>query len=294
MILQEAFALSSIYTTGNSDQARAAIERGLALEETFGDLRRKLQLLLSQYSLLMRLADFRGALEVAQQSATFAENTKDPVGPLIADFMLGGAYHYIGDQAAAQFYGERAMARADEPGTLIPRFIGFDHRIYVPISLTRALWLRGFADRACSIAKIAIDEAASRFNPLSTCVSLAYGLPVFLWRGDLRCAENYADQLIEYAGRYSIEPYRATAFGLKGALAIARDELRTGINLLRGALETSITLKLNIFVTDFMGALAEGLRKSGQVEEALLTINRAIERAGDSRIDIRHGRTAQS
>ena len=282
MILQEAFALSSIYTTGNSDQARAAIERGLALEETFGDLRRKLQLLLSQYSLLMRLADFRGALEVAQQSATFAENTKDPVGPLIADFMLGGAYHYIGDQAAAQFCGERAMARADELGTLIPRFIGFDHRIYIPISLTRALWLRGFADRACSIAKIAIDEAASRFNPLSTCVSLAYGLPVFLWRGDLRCAENYADQLIEYAGRYSIEPYRATAFGLKGALAIARDELRTGINLLRGALETSITLKLNIFVTDFMGALAEGLRKSGQVEEALLTINRAIERAGDS------------
>jgi predicted ATPase/DNA-binding winged helix-turn-helix (wHTH) protein len=282
MILQEAFALSSIYTTGNSDQARAAIERGLALEETFGDLRRKLQLLLSQYSLLMRLADFRGALEVAQQSATFAENTKDPVGPLIADFMLGGAYHYIGDQATAQFYGERAMARADEPGTLIPRFIGFDHRIYVPISLTRALWLRGFADRACSIAKIAIDEAASRFNPLSTCVSLAYGLPVFLWRGDLRCAENYVDQLIEYAGRYSIEPYRATAFGLKGVLAIAGDELRTGINLLRGALETSITLKLNIFVTDFMGALAEGLRKNGQVEEALVTIDRAIERAGDS------------
>ena len=281
MILQEAFALSSMYTTGHSDQARAAIERGLALEETFGDLRRKLQLLLSLYSLLMRLADFRGALEVAQHSATFAENTKDPAGLLVSDFMLGGAYHYIGDQAAAQFYGERAMARAVELGTLIPHFVGFDHRIYAPISLTRALWLRGFADRACSIAKTAIGEAASRVNPLSTCVSLAYGLPVFLWSGDLRRAENYADQLIEYAGRYSIEPYRATGFGLKGALAIARDELRTGINLLRGALETSMALKLNIFVTDFMGALAEGLRKSGQVEEALLTINRAIERAGD-------------
>ena len=30
-----------------------------------------------------------------------------------------------------------------------------------------------------------------------------------------------------------------------------------------------------------MGALAEGLAKSGQVEEALLTINRAIARATD-------------
>jgi hypothetical protein len=37
MILQEALALSSMYTRGNSDQVRAAIERGLALEETFGD-----------------------------------------------------------------------------------------------------------------------------------------------------------------------------------------------------------------------------------------------------------------
>jgi predicted ATPase/DNA-binding winged helix-turn-helix (wHTH) protein len=281
MILQEAFALSSMYTSGNSDQVRAAIDRGLALEETFGDLRRKLQLLLSVYSLLMRLADFRGALDVAKQSATFAENAEDPIAPLVADFMLGGAYHYLGEQAEAQFYGERAMARIAEPTTPTPGFIGFDHRIYAPVSLTRALWLRGFADRARSMAKTAIEEAAGRVNPISKCVSLAYGSPVFFWSGDFQRAENYADQLIEYAGRHSIEPYRATGLGLKGALAIARDELGIGIKWLRGALEVLTTLKLNIFVTDFMGALAEGLRKDGQVAEALLTVDRIIARATD-------------
>jgi predicted ATPase/DNA-binding winged helix-turn-helix (wHTH) protein len=279
MLLQEVHALSLLYTGGDSDQVRAAIERGLALAETLGDLRCKLQLLLSQFSLLMRLADFRGALEVAQQGATFAENTDDPAGRPVADFMLGGAYHYIGDQAAAQFYGERAVARAADYGTLIPHFVGFDRHVYVPIFLSRVLWLRGFADRACSLAKTAIDEAASRVNPISTCVSLAYGAPIFLWSGDLRSAENYANQLIEFAGRYSIEPYRAVGFGLKGALAITGDELRTGINWLREALETLTALKLNIFVSDFMAALAEGLRKHGEVEEALLTIDRVIERA---------------
>ena len=44
MILQEAFALSLMYTGGNSNQVRAAIERGLHLEETFGHALRKLQL----------------------------------------------------------------------------------------------------------------------------------------------------------------------------------------------------------------------------------------------------------
>jgi predicted ATPase/DNA-binding winged helix-turn-helix (wHTH) protein len=281
MILQEAFALSSMYSTGKIEQVRAAIEQGLALAKTFGDRRCQLQLLLSLYSLLMRLADFRGALAVAQQSATFAENTEDPVGLLVADFMLGGAYHYIGDQAAAQFHGERALAGAAKPGTSVPNFIGFDHRVYAPVSLTRALWLRGFSDRARSIAKIAIDEAAGRVNPISKCVSLAYGSPIFFWSGDFQSAENYIDQLIEYARRHSIEPYRATGLGWKGAVAIGRDELETGLDLLRGALEILLALKLNIFVTDFMRALAEGLHKSGQVEEALLTINQAIGRATD-------------
>jgi predicted ATPase/DNA-binding winged helix-turn-helix (wHTH) protein len=281
MILQEAFALSLMYTGGNSDQVRVAIERGLHLEETFGHVSRKLQLFLSLYSLLMRLADFRGALKVAEQSETFAEIAKDPAGLLIADFMLGGAYHYIGDQAAAQFHGERAVARAAQLGTSVPNFVGFDHRTYAPISLTRALWLRGFADRARSIAKTAIDEAVSGVHPISTCVSLAYGSPVFLWSGDLRSVENYTARLIEYAGRHSIEPYRAVGLGLNGAVAIARDELETGIDLLRAALEILTTLRLNIFVTEFMGALAEGLRKHGQVEEALLTINQAIGRATD-------------
>jgi predicted ATPase len=106
-------------------------------------------------------------------------------------------------------------------------------------------------------------------------------LPVFLWSGDLHATDDYVERLIEYAGRHSLEPYRGVGLGLKGAVAIARDELETGIGLLRAAVEILTTLRLNIFVTEFMGALADGLRKSGQLDEALLTINQAIGRATD-------------
>jgi predicted ATPase len=97
----------------------------------------------------------------------------------------------------------------------------------------------------------------------------------------LHATDDYVERLIEYAGRHSLEPYRAVGLGLKGAVAIARDELETGIELLRSALETLTTLRLNIFVTEFMGALADGLCKHGQVEEAVLTVNQAIGRATD-------------
>jgi predicted ATPase/DNA-binding winged helix-turn-helix (wHTH) protein len=43
MILQEALALSLMHTSGNSDQVRAAIDRGLFLEETYGDRRHQLR-----------------------------------------------------------------------------------------------------------------------------------------------------------------------------------------------------------------------------------------------------------
>jgi predicted ATPase/DNA-binding winged helix-turn-helix (wHTH) protein len=281
MILQEALALSSLYTTGKSDQVRGAIERALALEETFGDSRHRLQLLFCLWRLLMRLADFRGALAVGQQSAKFAEAAKDLAGLLIVDFMLGTSYHYIGDQAAAQFYSERGIARAAEPGTLIPNFFGFDQRNYAPISLARALWLRGSPDQARRIAKSTINESLSRVNPLSICIPLTYCSLIFLWSGDFRTADDYVERLIENAGRHSLEPYRAAGLGLKGAVAIARDELGTGLDLLRSALEILTTLKLDLLLTVYMGALAEGLRKSGQLEEALLTINQAIGRAKD-------------
>ena len=110
---------------------------------------------------------------------------------------------------------------------------------------------------------------------------MAYGSPVFLWSGDLHATDDYVERLIEYAGRHSLEPYRAVGLGLKGAVAIARDELEIGVDLLRAALEILTTLRLNIFVTEFMGALAGGLLKRGQLEEAILTINQAIGRATD-------------
>jgi predicted ATPase/DNA-binding winged helix-turn-helix (wHTH) protein len=281
MILQEALALSFNYTGGNIDQVRVAIERGLALEEAFGDRRHKLQLLFGMYRLLVRLADFRGALAVAQQSATFAEATEDPAGLLISDFMLGTCHHFIGDQAAAQFYGERTMARTAEHRSSISNFFGFDRRVNGPLTLARALWLRGFSDHACRLVKSSFDdEPRSGVHPLTTCMALTYGLPVFLWSGDFRTGDGYVARLIDYAGRHSLERFRLIGLGMKGALAVARDESEAGIELLRGALEILIAKDRNIWPLSLLiGALADGLRKNGQLDKALLTINQAIGRA---------------
>jgi hypothetical protein len=82
----------------------------------------------------------------------------------------------------------------------------------------------------------AIDEALSREHPVSRCVALIYTSLLFLWIGDLPRARSLIEQLIAYAGRYSLEPFRAAGLALKGELAIACDEIEIGIDLLQKVL----------------------------------------------------------
>jgi predicted ATPase len=98
-------------------------------------------------------------------------------------------------------------------------------------------------------------------------------------------ASGLVEQLIVHAGRYSLEPYRAAGIALKGDLAIARDEPEAGLDLLRSALETLRAQQYNLLTTGFIGASAEGLRKTGQFEGALFTIDGAIARAKNSGVE---------
>jgi predicted ATPase/DNA-binding winged helix-turn-helix (wHTH) protein len=279
MILQEALALSSMFTKGNSDGVRAAIERGLALAETFEDRDHQLQLLAGLNIFLTRIGDFRGALTVAERGIAVARAAENTAGLVMTDWMLGVSHHLVGDQAAAQRHCEGGMANAVEPGRLNANFFGYDHRIRALVALARALWLRGFSEQALRTAQQAIDEAERRDHPVSVCISLIYAAPVFLWRGDLERAADFIERLIAYAGRYSLAPYRAVGMALKGELAVTRDQAGSGVILLRNALETLHAERHNILATVFASALAEGLRKTGQFDEALVIINGAVAQA---------------
>jgi len=285
MILQEVLALSAMFTKGHNFQVRAEYERGLALAEAFQDSARQLRVLGGLNLYLTRLGDIRGALPVAEQCGVVARAARHPAATFWAEWWVGAAHHFLGDQAVAQLYCERALALAAELGTLKINLFGFDQLTGALLFLARAFWLRGFADRALRIMQSAMEEAANRDHPFQICVSRVYASIFFLWTGDLPGAGEHIEHLIEYAGRYSLEPYRAAGIALKGELAIARDEPKAGIDLLRSALETLHAQQYNLLVTGFTGALADGLCKTGQFEEALFTVNGAIARATDSGVE---------
>ena len=74
-------------------------------------------------------------------------------------------------------------------------------------------------------------------------------------------------------------PEAGRAVGRKGEITAAGQQAETSIELLRAALEALHSERHNILMTVFAGALTQGLLKAGQVDEALLTINKAISQA---------------
>ncbi len=285
LALQEGLSISSMFTRGNSEEVRAAIEQGLGLAEALGDRQHQLHLLAGLNIFLTRIGDFRPALAVAERSVPIAREIGDAAGIIMSEWMLGVSHHLVGDQAAAQRHCKFGLELAAASGHVHVDFFGYDHRVRALVALARVLWLRGMPERALKVAHQAIEEAAARNHPVTVCISYIYTIPVFLWTGDLDGAQERIERLIAHAAKYSLGPYQAVGLALKGELLIARGQPLLGIELLQGALRTLRAERHNILRPVFCRALAEGLARRGQSDAAATAIAEALE------LDERAGQT---
>jgi len=272
LALREGLAISSMFIRGNTDEVRTALVWGLHLAEALGDRYHQLRLLTGLNLFLVRSGDFRAALAFAERGATIADAVGDPDCIVMAEWILGVSHHLAGDQAAAQCHCERGFELAAAWGLVRVDCFGYDHRVRALIILARALWLRGRPERGCEVAHQAIEEATGRDQPVTLCIALAYMIPVFRWTGEVDGVEGRIERLIAHAAKHSVGPCHAIGLALKGEFLIARGEAGTGVQLLLRAMATLRAERYQLEATGFYRALADGLARCGQFEEASAAI----------------------
>lgn len=282
MILLEALAISSMFSKGRGDRVRYALERALELAESFKDGERQLRLLADLNLYLVRLGDFPAATVAMQRAAAIAQSTKNPGGVITVEWMAGVGCHVQGDQTAAQLHFERVMALQVELGTLGAKFLGGGQRVGYLCGLALVLWLRGFFQQARTMAQSAIDAAASQDYAVSMCISLVHAATIDLCTGEFARADALIEQLITLAARYSLAQYHGDGLAMRGELAIAQDGAGADIESVRNALAMLRSEGYNLNVTRYIGVLAAGLHKRGELEEALLTIDGGVSLANAS------------
>jgi predicted ATPase/DNA-binding winged helix-turn-helix (wHTH) protein len=273
--LLESLAISTMFTRGNDEEVRAAIQRGLALARTLDNTTREMELLVGLRIYLTRMGDFAGALDAAKTHAAVAHAATDPYRTTVSEWMLGIAHHLVGNQALAQEHCQTGLANHTTPHHRQRSVFGHDQRVRALVALSRTLWLRGFAQQAAQVAREAIEEAAKIDQPVTVCISLIYTASVYLWSGDVTAADRGISQLIQQAHDYSLSPYHAVGIGLLGELMLAQGECEAGIKLLKDALEPLDVGHHLIQAPEFATQLAEGLVAQGQYAHALASIEHA-------------------
>jgi len=146
--------------------------------------------------------------------------------------------------------------------------------------LALILWLQGFPDQAMRTAQRTIESARARDHTISLCYALSTAAcPVALWVGDLAAAERYVSMLLDHSAKLGMAVWQAGGRCLKGALLLKHGRINAGLQLLRSALDELRETGSVPRYSTFLGVLAEGLAKAGQMAAGRVAVDEALARS---------------
>ncbi|HVM78488.1 MAG TPA: winged helix-turn-helix domain-containing protein [Stellaceae bacterium] len=280
MLLRAALGMSLMYTRGPVGEAEAVWTRVLDLAERIGHIGYQLRALYGLWLYRFLICEFRVALELSERFRSVAASGDSQADFPTADRMTAITLHFLGDQAAACAYADRAL-RASVLGNRNFRTIhyGTDQRVGPQVFLARALWLRGLPDQALRAIAAAVDEAVKVGHANSTCIALADGaclLSIFV--DDADAAERFASLLTECAETHALGVWRTYALAVRGRLLLKRDAAE-GAGHLRSALADLQKTPYDVRFQLYCAWLAETLAAAGRPAEALEAVGDALRRA---------------
>ncbi|HSF29459.1 MAG TPA: winged helix-turn-helix domain-containing protein [Candidatus Tectomicrobia bacterium] len=281
MQLYAALGASLIQIKGHVPETGAAWTNALHCAERLDDTEYQLRALWGLWSYRLSRGEHRAAQALAQRFSRLAAHTADPADLLIGARLVGVSLHYLGEQTEARRHLERMLSHYVAP-MYRPHAIRFqyDQRVMVRAALAWILWLQGFPDQAMHTAKSNVEEARANEHALSLCYALAEAAcPVALFVGDLATADCFVAMLLDLSAKHALGLSHACGRYLEGVLCIKRGDAVTGLQLLRTTVDELGETRFVLRYTAFLGALVEGLIGTGQVAQALVTIDEALARS---------------
>jgi predicted ATPase/DNA-binding winged helix-turn-helix (wHTH) protein len=280
MKLYAALGASLLFSKGPMLDTETVWAKALEIAESLGDTEYQLRALYGLWACRLNGGECRVALTLAQRFYSLAQDRGDPADLPIGDRMIGVSLHYWGDQTNARRHIERMLGGYAAPVQRSPviRFL-FDQQVVARVVLARTLSLQGFPDQARHTAQSAVDDARALDHGASLCLALCQAAcPVTLVTGDLAAAESYTAMLLDSSAAHMLPIWRAGGDRFHGVLLIRNGDFDTGLRLLRTALEQPPEASFQPDFTQFVGELADGLGRAGQIAEGLGAIDEALAR----------------
>jgi predicted ATPase len=276
MHLKAAFGMSFMFTKGNGDPARSALNRSLTLAREIGDTLGELRALSLLHMYYRRIGNYHSALECAEQSSTLASTTNHVPAIALASTLLGVSLYHVGDLQGARSQLESALELRRDTDWSSTFLLGFDHYNLAGAILARTLWLQGYPIQALELARETVRDAERMDHPVTMSIAFTWALSVFLWTGDLENASETLKSSLSYSLAHSLTPNLMQGRGFEGELALLRGNVETAVRKLQDCLVEIQTARYALLATPFSISLAQGLVARARPEDALKLIDQAI------------------
>lgn len=277
LVFQRPLAIALHFVGESAEEYKNLVEHCIESERRIGDTRHEFQSLAGLHLATIKYGDFGAALNVAKQYEQAAELDGGPREHAMAQWMLGVSMHFIGNQSAALQHFTRGSSLSAEHTLRPTGYLELSYRLFANIGRARVACMRGFPNRALKLVNETIGEA--RRYPMSLCVCLILGIPVYLMSGLIDQAEVLIHELNELTMRYGLVAYRQASVALFGQLLLKRGALGNALDHLRRHANETTPMTCHIVKIDALRALASCLSASGEHHEAAATIDDAIRLA---------------
>jgi predicted ATPase len=287
MQLQAALGFPRLHAVSSLPSGAAAWNAALQLAEYLDDTDYRLRALWALWVDRTNSGEPRAALEVAERFCAIADTAPEPADRRIGERMQARSLYLLGDLAEARVRVERMLDTYVPPlsRSHLARF-QYDQRVTARITLTRVLWLQGLPEQALRLGSRNIDQALALNHTPTLTHALADGAaPVALMAGDFDAGRRFTALLVQRTEDHALDVWRAYARCYEGELAIAAGEVDAGVAQLRDTIGQLRDAGFLLYLTDFLGALANGLMRLGLLPDAVATLDEALsqcERTGEA------------
>jgi predicted ATPase/DNA-binding winged helix-turn-helix (wHTH) protein len=281
MKLQAALGWSLMYTSGPQRETGEAWTGALELAERKRDTDYRLRALWGLWAGTINNGEFSAALGLAQRFNEAAATAIDEADRAVGDRLMGVCLHFLGEQLEARQHIERMLSRYKPPPSRshLVRF-QFDQQVTARITLSRVLWLQGFADQALRISESNIRHALSIDHILSLCNALVQGAcPIALLARALPLAEHFTSMLLKETERHSFQIWHSYGQCFRGELLLKAGDIDAGLPLLEAGIRELRQAKFVQYYSVFLLVLAETLGVINRVAEGIELINEALARS---------------
>jgi class 3 adenylate cyclase/predicted ATPase len=225
---------------------------------------------------------FRGEYDVAQRLdedlLRLSRQHNDAAGMVLGHDCSGRDLLLAGRFASSRSHFEQVLALYDpiSHGALVNQIGSYPHVIsrgYLAI----ALFCLGFPDQALVQINAAVAEAQKLGHPPTLTVSLSTASRLLSLRGDHVALDECASQLIAMATEQGFPLYRALGTIYRGWVKVGAGDPSEGISLLRTGSSAYSATGAKTRISYHMALLAKAFATAGQVDEALLLLNDALQ-----------------